>query len=238
MSPIVSTVRTRNEDTRRLVAESAALGLGYTAMLIFGGSALVAAFSPYEAYPYWPAIPHLRTDTSGVLAFVVALVSLTVSKYLELRRRAEHGDTPARPAARPAGVLAVQAVAEAAVVCATGLVVYLSLNAVVHPWTLPVHLTHLAPWPSEGTVRVIGLAVCWAGVATRRYLRATATRPDGAAPSEVAPDPEMQRDRMAGPPDWPARPLAAGQRPVTGPRQPGPRSSGASPAPRSGRPPG
>ncbi len=194
------------------MVESVARGLGYAAVLIFGGSALVAAFSSYESYPYWPAIPHLRTDTSGVLAFAVALVSLAVSRYLELRRRNDRGDTPARPVARPAGVHAVQAVAEAAVVCATGLVIYLSLNAVTHPWTLPVHLTHLAPWPSEGTVRVIGLAVCLAGVATRHYLRATATRPAGAGPAaeNALPGtghdrfPETGRDRAAVPPRYPA----------------------------------
>jgi hypothetical protein len=168
------------------VVESVALGLGYAAVLIWGGSALVAAFSPYESYPYWPAIPHLRTDTSGVLAFIVSLVCLSVSRYLELRRRAGHGDTPVTPAVRPAGVLAVQAVAEAAVVCATGLVIYLSLNAVMHPWTLPIRLTHLLPWPSEGTVRVIGLAACVAGVAIRHYLRATATRPSALAASAPA----------------------------------------------------
>ena len=203
------------------MVESAALGLGYTAVLIWGGSALVAAFSPYEAYPYWPAIPHLRTDTSGVLAFIVSLVCLTVGKYLELRRRGEQGDSPVKAVARPAGVLAVQAVAEAAVVCATGLVIYLSLNAVVHPWTLRLQLTHLWPWPSEGTVRVIGLAVCLVAVATRRYLRATASRPSGAAASEAAaseavaseavaseaaaseavPAPKTERDRVAVPPD-------------------------------------
>src|SRR5262249_40074684 len=153
-SPIVSTVRTRSEDTRRLIVESVALGLGYACVLIWGGSALVAAFSSNESYPYWPGIP-LRTDTSGVLAFAVSAVSLTVSRYLELRRRERRAGTPAVQAVRPAGVLAVQAVAEAAVVCATGLVIYLSLNAVVHPWTLQLQLTHLWPWPSEGTVRVI-----------------------------------------------------------------------------------
>lgn len=199
----MSTVRTKSEDTRRLVVESVALGLGFTTLLIFGGSALVAAFSPYEATPYWPDIPHLRTDTSGVLAFAVALVSLTVSKYLELRRRARRGDGPVRPVARPAGVLAVQAVAEATAVCATGLVIYLSLNAMVHPWTLPIRLTHLAPGPSEGTTRVIGLAVCLAAVATRHYLRASATRPSEAAASETMAVPQAQQDRMVVPPDWP-----------------------------------
>jgi hypothetical protein len=189
------------------VVESAALGLGYTAVLIWGGSALVAAFSPYEAYPYWPAIPHLRTDTSGVLAFIVSLVSLAVGKYLELRRRGEQGDAPVKLVARPAGVLAVQAAAEAAVVCAAGLIIYLSLNAVVHPWSLRLQLTHLWPWPSEGTVRVIALAVCWAALATRRYLRATASRPSEAGASEAEANeaeaneaeaaPKAGRDRVA-----------------------------------------
>lgn len=210
-SLIVSTVRTRSQYTRRLVVESAALGLGYTALLVFGGSALVAAFSSYLEYPYWPAISFLRTDTSGALGFAVAAVALTLSRYLELRRRGERGDTPARQVARPAGVLAVQAVAEAAVVCATGLVIYLSLNAVVHPWSLPKQLTHLWPWPSEGTARVFGLAVCWAAVATRRYLRASATRPGEAAPGAAAPTsavpataPEAGLHHRAVPSPWPA----------------------------------
>jgi hypothetical protein len=172
----------------------------------------VAAFSNYEAYPYWPAIPHLRTDTSGFLAFAVALVSLAVSRYLELRRRGDRGDTQVKPVSRSAGVHAVQAVADAAVVCATGLVIYLSLNAITHPWSLPVQLSHLWPWPSEGTARMTGLAACWIAVATRHYLRATATRPANAAPAgehalpgtEHDRVPETERDRAAVPPGWPA----------------------------------
>jgi len=200
------------------VVESVALGLGYAAGLVFGGTALVAAFSNNEADPYWAIIPALRTDTSGVIAFMVALVSLPVSRYLELRRRGDRGDTPARPVSRSAGVHAVQAAAEAGLVLATGLVVYLSLNAVTHPWTLQAQLTHLAPWPSEGTVRVLGLAVCLAAVATRHYLRATATRPADAAPPAENPRPRTEhdhfpgaeRDRLAVPPGWPAtRPTPA-----------------------------
>ncbi len=162
------------------MVESVALGLGYIAVLVFGGAALVASFSNNEAYPYWPYIPNLRTDTSGVLAFAVALVSLSVSRYLELRRRGG-GNAPVRTVSRSAGVHAVQAVADAAVVCGTGLVIYLSLNAVTHPQTLQLQLTHLLPRPTEGTVRVIGLAVCLAAVATRHYLRATADTAGGRA---------------------------------------------------------
>jgi hypothetical protein len=199
-------------------------------MLVWIGSALVAAFSTNVGFPYWPLIPRLRTDTMGFLAFGVSAVSLTISRYLELRRRADRGDTPARPAARPAGTLAVQAVADIAVLCATGMVIYLSLNAVTHPDTLNQQLTHLAPRPSEGTVRVLGLIICLAGVATRRYLRVTATQPapaiqpdvaawlDAATPLDGATRPApatmpiaagdaapvTERDHVAVPPNWPA----------------------------------
>ena len=160
------------------MVESAASGLGYTAVLIWSGSAFVASFTDYEATPCWPAIPDLRTDTTGVIAFAAAIVSLVVSKYLQLRRR---NGAPAQPAARPVGVLAVQAIAETAAVLSTGLVVYLSLNALTHPFTLRLQLTHLWPWPSEGTAQVIGLGICLVAVATSRYLRAAASRPGQAA---------------------------------------------------------
>ena len=157
------------------------LGLGYSAVLVWIGSAFVGSFGDfYGAYPYWPAIPHLRTDTAGFLAFAIAIVCLVVSRYLQLGRR---NGAPAEPVARPrpARVLAVQAVADVAVFLGTALVVYLSVNAATHPWTLPIQLTHLLPWPSEGTVRVLALAICLVAVATRRYLRATATWPSQSA---------------------------------------------------------
>lgn len=158
----------------RLIVESVAFGLGYIAVLIWAGTALVASFSDSLSLPYWPAIPELRTDTTGFIAFAVAIVSLPISKYLQLRRRS---GAPAQPMTRSSRVLAVQAIADTAVFLGTGLVIYLSLNAVTHPETLRLQLTHLAPWPSEGTVRVITLGICLVGVATRRYLRAAAGRP-------------------------------------------------------------
>jgi hypothetical protein len=175
-------MRTWSGENRRLVIESAAFGLGYTAVLIWFGSALVGSFTGFEAFPYWPALPHLRTDTAGVAAFAIAIVTLSVSKFLQLRRRA---GAPAGPAAhradRPAGVHGVQAIAETAAFLSTAMVIYLSFNAITHPYTLRLQLTHLWPWPSEGTVRVIGLAICLVAVATSRYLRATAVTPAKAA---------------------------------------------------------
>jgi len=181
----VSSVRTRRSPgNRKLAVESAAFGLGYTAVLIWAGTALVGTFSASEADPYWPAVPLLRTDTTGALAFAVAIVSLVVSKYLQLSRRngAPAQPTAAPAAARSAGVLTVQAMAETGVILGTGLVIYLSLNAVTHPVTLGIQLTHLWPWPSEGTVRVIGLGICLVSVALRRYLRVTADGTGRAAP--------------------------------------------------------
>jgi hypothetical protein len=162
------------------VVEAVAFGLGYAAVLIWIGSALVGSFGYDDAYPYWPAIPHLRTDTAGIVAFLVAIITLVVSKYLQLVRR---NGAPAHevPVVRPATVLAVQAVADIALFLGTALVIYLSCNAFMHPWTLRIRLTHLLPWPSEGTVRVIGLGICLVAAATRRYLRATATGPSQSA---------------------------------------------------------
>jgi len=177
----VSSVRTRSQGNRKLVLESVTLGLGYVAVLIWVGSAFVGSFGDFDdSYPYWPNIPGLRTDTAGFLAFGVAIVCLLISRYLQLRRR--NGAPAERPTrARPAGVLAVQALADVAALLGTGLVIYLSLNEAMHPWTLRIQLTHLLPWPSEGTVRVIALGVCLVAVATRRYLQAIATRPGQAA---------------------------------------------------------
>ena len=155
---------------QKLAVESMAFGFGYASVLIWIGSALVASFSNHEASPYWPNIPDLRTDTSGVLAFMMAIVTISVSRHLQLQRC--DGAPISVTTDRPARLLAVQAVAETMMILATGMVIYLSLNAVTHPVTLRLQLTHLVPWPSEGTVRVVGLVICLMGAAISRYLRA------------------------------------------------------------------
>jgi hypothetical protein len=177
-SPIVGTVRASDQSPRKLVAEAVAFGLGYTAVLIWIGSALVASFGYDDYNPYWSAVP-LRTDTAGAIAFGVAIITLLVSRYLELSRR--NRGVPTEPVPRSARVLAAQAAADIAAFLGTALVIYLSCNAFMHPWTLNIQLTHLLSWPSEGTVRVLALGVCLVSVAARRYLRATANRPSRTA---------------------------------------------------------
>ncbi len=173
--PTVISMRETERINRGLAVEATAFGVGYASVLCWASTCLVATFGGAPlASPYWPVLPWLRTDTTGVIAFALAAVCLATSKYLRLRR----SQAPAfarPPASRPASVHAAQAIAETAAVLATGLVAYLSLNVVTHSVTLRLQLTHLWPWPSEGTVRVIALGICIASVAATRYLRSTAS---------------------------------------------------------------
>jgi hypothetical protein len=190
---------------RRLAVEGAAFGVGYASLLCWASTALVGSFGGAPlAGPYWPDLPWLRTDTTGVVAFALAAVTLIVSRYLRLRRGpAAAARRP--PPDRPAGVLAVQATAETATLLATAIFVYLSFNVVTHSYSLQVHLTHLLSWPSEGTVRVIALAICAVSVAATRYLRSAGR--DGQREvlghgrvrqvEQPAPDPDLKA-RLSG----------------------------------------
>ena len=80
-------------------------------------------------------------------------------------------------------------VAETVAVLATGLFVYLSFNAITHPGSLLLHITHLLPWPAEGTVRVVSLVLSACSFGVWRYLRARYRwLPDRAQPV-ASPDP-------------------------------------------------
>ncbi len=152
----------------RLAVEAITAGLGFAALLGWASTALVGSFRGQDLPGrYWQPIP-VRTDTSGFIAFVVAAICLVTSEYLRLRRR--RGAVPGAPPG-PAATLAL-AVAETVAVLATGLFVYLSFNAITHPGSLVLHITHLLPWPAEGTVRVEALLLCACSAALWRYLRA------------------------------------------------------------------
>jgi hypothetical protein len=176
----------RRQLTGRLV-EALATGLAFAALLCWGSTALVGSFRPHSLpEPYWAAAPFLHTDTLGIVAFAIAAVCFPVSEYLRLRRRApirsgarvRSTGERARPPDDPA-VLVLQAVAGPAAILAVLLVGYLSVNAVTHPATLLIQATHVLPWPSEGTLRVVALLLALAAVSVLRFLRSS-DAPSGA----------------------------------------------------------
>jgi hypothetical protein len=165
----------RRGSSARLAVEAAAAGLAFGALLFWASTCLVASFRPQDlADPYWRGIPGLRTDTSGFAAFIVAAVCLLTSEYLRLRRRwhaAASGAAAPSATAVPGGVaLLAMAASETVAVLATGLFGYLSVNAVTHPATLQIQATHLLPWPTEGTLRVVALLLCIGSFGMFRYL--------------------------------------------------------------------
>lgn len=157
-------------DRRECVVEAVATGLAYGAGLTCASALLLASFRPYDlAMPYWSRISWLRTDTCGAASFVVVAVALVVSEYLRLRR---NGGRRRRPSGVRSRSYLARAVAEVIAVLATGLVVYLSVNAVTHPWTLTVQATHFVRWPTEGTLRVAALLLCVLSVGWLRFTSA------------------------------------------------------------------
>jgi hypothetical protein len=168
----------------RLAVEAIATGLAFAALLGWASTALVGSFRGQDLPGrYWQPIP-LRTDTSGFIAFLVAAISLAASEYLRLRRRRE---AATGPPPGPAATLGL-AVAETVAILGTGLFVYLSFNALTHPGSLVLHITHLLPWPAEGTVRVEALLLCACSAAVWRYLRARYSWAPGPAPAAPARD--------------------------------------------------
>jgi hypothetical protein len=166
---------------RRLAVEAATTGLAFGSGLCWATTCLVASFRPHDlADPYWHGIRGFRTDTCGFVAFILTAFSLALSEYLRLQRQ-QDSRVGSASASSP-GQLAALAVSETVAVLSTGLVAYLSVNVVTHPATLNIRATHFAPWPTEGTLRVIGLALCVGSTAALRYLwswRVGTRRPTG-----------------------------------------------------------
>jgi hypothetical protein len=167
----------RQQPTWRVV-EALATGLAFAGVLCWLTTCLVGSFRPQGlADAYWDTVPRLRTDTLGITAFAVAAICLPTSEYLRLRRRAadrsrakRSGTRISEPASASAVLLITQAIAETITIFATLVVCYLSVNAVTHPATLLIHATHVLPWPSEGTLRVLALVLVLCSVSTLRFL--------------------------------------------------------------------
>jgi hypothetical protein len=184
--PKVTVHSMTNSKNVRLMVEAPAAGIAFGSVLWWVSTCLVGTFRPQDLpNPYWDGMPWLRTDTSGFVAFFVAAISLTCSEYLRLSRRQ---DDRRRSATAPSSATTMDmrtnkapalymllAVSETVTVLATALVGYLSLNAITHPESLQIHVSHLLPWPAEGTLRVVALALCVCSVAVFRYLRPLAS---------------------------------------------------------------
>ena len=163
----------RGGTSRWLALEAVTTGLAYGAGLCWASVCLVGSFRPGNlSAPYWSSLPTVRTDNTGIVAFFVVAVCFCTSEYLRLRRRRDTAATPGPAASNGTAWPLLQAASRTVAILATGLVIYLSVNAVTHPATLEIHVTHLATWPTEGTLRVIALLLCICSIAVLRYLRA------------------------------------------------------------------
>jgi hypothetical protein len=152
----------------RRAVEASAAGLAYGAALCLAGVCLLGSFRPGRlSTPYWSGLPGLRSDTAGIAAFLVVAVCGTLSEYLRL--------SGSRRVPRTPGWALTRALSSVVAVLSGGLVLYLSVNAITHPATLALHLTHLAPWPAEGTTRVIGLVAGVISAGVWRYTGSLTT---------------------------------------------------------------
>lgn len=175
---------------RMSVVEAVTFGLAYGSGLYWASVCLVGIFRPDRlSDPYWDAIPHMRTDTSGIVAFFLVALFLPCSEFLRLRRR--WASAMPFDGTTLGGMLnaALSAVCETIALLATGLVIYLSFNTITHPITLGIQATHLASWPTEGTLRVIALLLCVCAVALLRLLQVQRSAlPEGSHPTPVGSD--------------------------------------------------
>jgi hypothetical protein len=164
-------VPSRLRTSRWLLVEALTAGLAYSAGLCWASVCLVASLRPGDlSAPYWRTVPSLRTDTCGIVAFFALAVCLGTSEYLRLRRRRDIEATSGWESLRGTTTLLAMATSETVAILATGLTIYLSVNAVTHPATLGIRATHLAGWPTEGTLRVSALLFCACSVMVLRYL--------------------------------------------------------------------
>src|ERR1700730_13807411 len=156
---------------RWLALEAVAAGLAYGAGLCWISVCVLASFRPDDlGAPYWSGVLRLGSETCGILAFLAVAVCFGTSEYLRLRRGRDVAVSPGRGSSRGTTELFALAASETVAIFATALVIYVSVNAVTHPATLGMRATHLAAWPTEATLRVVGLLLCVCSITVLRYL--------------------------------------------------------------------
>jgi hypothetical protein len=151
--------------------EGALTGLAFAGALAALSVLAVGSFRPADLpSPYWGRIGWLRSDTFGLFCFLVAVLAFTYSEFLRLSRLTRTGSDTERGDPGPLALFALAA-ARVTAVASTTLVVYLSVNAITHPYTLVLPVTHLLSWPTESTVRAGALFVTACAVAVSRTQR-------------------------------------------------------------------
>jgi hypothetical protein len=154
-SPLL-TGRRRSDQTRKVVTVvpryAAALAAGrvlqWSAFATWAYVAAMAVIAPMYLQINFEAVLPVRTDTIGTLAFAASggllwLTGLgTVRRWSDLRY-----------------LRGVASATRSVAFHAGAAWLYVSGNSISHPATLYLHLTHLFPWPSEGTFAVTCLIV-------------------------------------------------------------------------------
>jgi hypothetical protein len=110
--------------------------------------AAVAIVAPQDLPLRFEETLPIRTDTLGIGAFAISVCMMVVTAMM----------ASFRPQVRWS-IGAVWAIARSVALHATLGWAYISANSISHRWTLHRRLTHLAPWPTEGTFGVACLLV-------------------------------------------------------------------------------
>lgn len=167
----MSTVKSAHKQYRENI-EAVATGLAYSSALVALSAFAVGSFRPAGlSRPYVERVAWLRTDTFGTVCFIVATLAFGISEYFRLWRHSDRRSEAAGMPANGAPHLLTFAIARALWTAGTVLFVYVSVNAVTHPYTLGLHATHLLSWPTEGILRAVSLVVVGCSVAIERLQR-------------------------------------------------------------------
>jgi len=120
--------------------------LQFSAFLVWAYVAAIAVWAPQDLPRRFDGTLPLRTDTTGALAFSASVLLALVVTLLY---------SQAVPRARLARFISLFCT-NGSLYCWAGWL-YISCNSITHPYTLRLPLTHLVPWPDEGTFAIVCL---------------------------------------------------------------------------------
>jgi hypothetical protein len=124
--------------------------------------ALVAVVRPARLPEAPLALPfHLRTDTLGMMSFILVGVTTLPRRWLAEGRTWRGRLGPGRKAAGPTGRTS-DAVLRTFRDLTFLLATYVAANYLAHPATMILPLTHVASWPSERAAGLDAFALSWA----------------------------------------------------------------------------